>query len=105
MRFISIRSPGNHLENLNGPVPNEAKPVLKSSVVALTNAESIIAIRDISLGIKGFGFFVEILIVKSSTISNFFPLIKVAKLEGLFGTFAARFIVAVTSSEVNAAPL
>ena len=31
--------------------------------------------------------------------------LKVAKLEGLFGTFAARFIVAVTSSEVNAAPL
>jgi hypothetical protein len=68
-------------------------------------AESIIEILDISLGMKGLGFFVEILMVKSSTTSNFFPFMKVAKLEGLFGTFAARFIVATTSSEVNVAPL
>ena len=86
-------------------MPKEATPVLKSSVVALANPESIIAIRDISFGINGLGFFVETLIVNSSTTSNFFPFMKVAKLEGLFGTFAARFIVATTSSDVNAAPL
>ena len=90
---------------VNGPVPKEATPVLKSSVVASTNAESIIAILDMSFGVKGSGFFVDTRSVKSSIISNSLPFIKVAKLEGLLGTFAARFIVATTSSAVNAAPL
>jgi hypothetical protein len=38
---------------VNGPVPKEATPVLKSSVVASTKAESMIEILDISFGVKG----------------------------------------------------
>ena len=52
-RLISIKSPGNHLVRVNGPVPNATFPVLKSSVVASTKAESIIEMRDISFGVNG----------------------------------------------------
>ena len=90
---------------MNGPVPKEATPVLKSSVVASTKAESIIEIRDMSFGMKGLGFSVEICKVKSSTTSKLLPLMKVAKLDGLLGTFAARCIVATTSSALNVEPL
>ena len=73
--------------------------------MALIKAESMIAILDISFGINGLDFSVETLIVKSSTASKVFPLVKVAKLDGLLGTLAARSIEAITSSAENAAPL
>ena len=100
-----MASPGSQLTNLNGPVPKAALPVLKSSVVAPANAESIIATLDRSFGVKGLGFSVETLSVWSSTISKVLPLMNVPKLDGLLGTSAARFMVAMTSSAVKAAPL
>ena len=86
-------------------MPCAAIPVLKSSVVALTKAESMIEILDISFGINGLVFSVETCNVKSSMTSNVLPFINVAKLEGLLGTLAARSMVAITSSAENFAPL
>ena len=87
-------------EKSNPFIPNDM-----SRIAIIDSAESMIAILDISFGINGLDFSVETLIVKSSTASKVLPLVKVAKLDGLLGTLAARSIEAITSSAENAAPL
>ena len=106
LRTSSSRSPFAKRENLYGPVPIAALPVLKSSVLAPVAAFLEITYTVArSLGSNGCGFSVVITrVCESTALIDLMFFTYVENDDGELGTFGTRSNVNTTSSAVKSAP-